>query len=167
MPNSLHDSITIVQGAIVCADSAIRGAVTIGAGTVVHPQCQIIAERGPITIGENNIIAECTRIINRSEEPLVIGHYNTLEVASGNYNVIEARGRVLAGTTLGDFCVITPACSTLANEHVPDKTVIYGEAQDRRLQTEDYKSQLAVYIKHLKYLQDMLPRYNHLRKSTI
>ncbi|KAJ1920683.1 hypothetical protein IWQ60_006944 [Tieghemiomyces parasiticus] len=146
MPNSLHDSITIVQGAIVCADSAIRGAVTIGAGTVVHPQCQIIAERGPITIGENNIIAECTRIINRSEEPLVIGHYNTLEVASeiygakiGNYNVIEARGRVLVGTTLGDFCVITPACSTLANEHVPDKTVIYGGAQDRRLQTEDYK----------------------------
>jgi dynactin-6 len=41
------------------------GNVTIGTGTVVHPKAKIIAEAGPIIIGENNLIEEQVVIINR------------------------------------------------------------------------------------------------------
>ena len=36
-----------------------------GARTVVHPKARIIAEAGPIVIGEGNLIEEQALIINR------------------------------------------------------------------------------------------------------
>ena len=36
-----------------------------GSRTVIHPKARIIAEDGPIIIGENNIIEELVQIINR------------------------------------------------------------------------------------------------------
>lgn len=37
----------------------------LGARTVVHPKARIIAEAGPIVIGEGNLIEEQALIINR------------------------------------------------------------------------------------------------------
>ena len=37
----------------------------IGARTVIHPKAKIVAEAGPIIIGENNLIEEQAQIINR------------------------------------------------------------------------------------------------------
>lgn len=37
----------------------------VGARTVVHPKARIIAEAGPIVIGEGNLIEEQALIINR------------------------------------------------------------------------------------------------------
>ena len=37
----------------------------LGSRTVIHPTAKIIAEAGPIIIGENNLIEEQARIINR------------------------------------------------------------------------------------------------------
>lgn len=34
-------------------------------GTVLHPQCRVIAENGPIYIGKNNIIEENVIIFNK------------------------------------------------------------------------------------------------------
>ena len=48
-------SLTIAPGAIVCNESQLVGEISIGTRTVVHPKAQIIAEAGPIIIGENNI----------------------------------------------------------------------------------------------------------------
>ncbi|XP_016114783.1 dynactin subunit 6-like [Sinocyclocheilus grahami] len=59
-------SVKIAAGAVVCVESDIRGDVTIGARTVVHPKARIIAEAGPIVIGEGNLIEEQALIINRS-----------------------------------------------------------------------------------------------------
>ena len=42
----------------MCAEARITGKVTIGAGTVVHPEAVIDATAGPIVIGGNNIIEE-------------------------------------------------------------------------------------------------------------
>uniref|UniRef100_A0AAQ5XEB0 Dynactin subunit 6 n=1 Tax=Amphiprion ocellaris TaxID=80972 RepID=A0AAQ5XEB0_AMPOC len=56
----------IAAGAVVCVESEIRGDVTIGARTVVHPKARIIAEAGPIIIGEGNLIEEQALIINRN-----------------------------------------------------------------------------------------------------
>jgi len=36
-----------------------------GARTVIHPKARILAEDGPIIIGENNIIEELSQIVNR------------------------------------------------------------------------------------------------------
>ncbi|KAF0029299.1 hypothetical protein F2P81_018404 [Scophthalmus maximus] len=57
-------SAKIAAGAVVCVESEIRGDVTIGARTVVHPKARIIAEAGPIIIGEGNLIEEQALIIN-------------------------------------------------------------------------------------------------------
>uniref|UniRef100_A0A8C5HVH6 Dynactin subunit 6 n=1 Tax=Gouania willdenowi TaxID=441366 RepID=A0A8C5HVH6_GOUWI len=58
-------SVKIAAGAVVCVESEIKGDVTIGPRTVVHPKARIIAEAGPIVIGEGNLIEEQALIINR------------------------------------------------------------------------------------------------------
>ncbi len=58
-------SLQIASGATVCIESVLVGDITIGARTVIHPKAQIIAESGPIIIGENNLIEEYAKIINR------------------------------------------------------------------------------------------------------
>ncbi|GFT98516.1 hypothetical protein NPIL_298951, partial [Nephila pilipes] len=40
------------------------GEITIGSRTVIHPKAHIIAEAGPIVIGESNLIEEQVKIIN-------------------------------------------------------------------------------------------------------
>ncbi|KAJ1992085.1 hypothetical protein H4R33_001141 [Dimargaris cristalligena] len=145
--------LSIAPGAIVCVDTVISGPVTIG--TVVHPQCQIIAERGPIIIGQNNIISESARIINRRPETMLIGDFNVLEARSP---------QVLEGTSVGNQCVVAPTCSTIENDKLADFSVIYGDTNCRQTQKSDQKAQMTLHIKHLKYLHDTLPRYNHVRK---
>ena len=44
-------SVKISGGAVVCNESELRGDITIGARTVIHPKAKIIAESGPIIIG--------------------------------------------------------------------------------------------------------------------
>lgn len=58
-------SIKIAGGAVVCDESILKGDITIGPRTVVHPRASIIADAGPIIIGEGNIIEEMASIINR------------------------------------------------------------------------------------------------------
>ncbi|KAJ8927086.1 hypothetical protein NQ314_020488 [Rhamnusium bicolor] len=43
-----RNSIKILPGALVCEESKLRGDITIGSGTIVHPSATIIAEAGPI-----------------------------------------------------------------------------------------------------------------------
>lgn len=57
----------IAPGAMVCNECELRGDITIGSMTVIHPRASIIAEAGPIIIGDCNIIEEQARIINRLE----------------------------------------------------------------------------------------------------
>lgn len=52
-------------GALVCEESKLRGDITIGAGTIVHPSATIIAEAGPIVIGEKCLVEEQAKIIHR------------------------------------------------------------------------------------------------------
>lgn len=59
-------SAQIAQGALVCEEKVeLVGDVTIGTRTLVHPSVKIIAEAGPIIIGENNLIEEQTVIANK------------------------------------------------------------------------------------------------------
>lgn len=54
----------------------------------------------------------------------------------GNNNIIEARGRILGNTSIGNYCVIGAGCLTENNETLPDSTVIYGAESKRRTQNE-------------------------------
>ena len=78
-------SVSIAAGAVVCSECKIIGDVSIGSKTVIHPKAEIIAEAGPIIIGENNLIEERTRIINRNPE----GAETTPVMIIGNNNVFE------------------------------------------------------------------------------
>ena len=53
--------------------------IFIGKNTIIGPGVNIIAEKGTITIGDNNIISEGTLIINKSKEELIIGNGNVFE----------------------------------------------------------------------------------------
>ena len=53
--------------------------IYIGKNTIIGPGVNIIAEKGTITIGDNNIISEGTLIINKNKEELVIGNGNVFE----------------------------------------------------------------------------------------
>lgn len=57
--------VKIGQGAMVCKEIKVKGQVSIGASTIIHPGVTIIAEAGPIEIGENNIIEEYVNIIHK------------------------------------------------------------------------------------------------------
>lgn len=56
----------VVYLSAVCSNKArLLSFLFTGARTVVHPKARIIAEAGPIVIGEGNLIEEQALIINR------------------------------------------------------------------------------------------------------
>ncbi|KAG9471385.1 hypothetical protein GDO78_015046 [Eleutherodactylus coqui] len=112
--NICHFSVKIAPGAVVCVESEIKGDVTIGPRTVVHPKARIYAEAGPIIIGEGNLIEEQAFIRNSFPEniapdaedvepkAMIIGTNNVFEVGCysqamkiGDNNVIESKGKLL------------------------------------------------------------------------
>ncbi|KAF9901352.1 hypothetical protein EC991_006243 [Linnemannia zychae] len=165
--------LTISTRALVCQDNDLRGEIYVGAGTVLHPQCRVWATGGPIMFGNGNIVEENAVIINRGPEPLIIGDNNVFEVGSvmegvkiGNRNTLEVKAHVKSGTWLGDECVIGTMCSTNEKETLADRTVIYGSRGDRRIFTGSRANQTAVHARHLEYLMQILPKFNHARTSS-
>ena len=57
MSRDSKGSVKISAGAVVCNESELRGDITIGARTVIHPKAKILAESGPIIIG--NLTGDC------------------------------------------------------------------------------------------------------------
>lgn len=99
----------ILPNAVVCTECELKGDITIGTGTVIHPKARIIAEAGPIIIGNYNLIEEQCEIINardpssgpHTESVMIIGNLNVFEVGSrchalkvGDNNVFEAKSFV-------------------------------------------------------------------------
>lgn len=58
-------SVKVTPGAVVCLEADYYGEITIGSRTVIHPKARILAEAGPIIIGEGNLVEEQAQIINR------------------------------------------------------------------------------------------------------
>ncbi|NXX14077.1 DCTN6 protein, partial [Podargus strigoides] len=152
-----------------------------GPRTVIHPKARIIAEAGPIVIGEGNLIEEQALIINgypenitpESEEvepkPMVIGTNNVFEVGCysqamkvGDNNVIESKAFVGRNVILTSGCIIGACCNINTYEVIPENTVIYGADCLRRIQTERPQPQTL----QLDFLMKILPNYHHLKKTT-
>ncbi|XP_067304056.1 dynactin subunit 6 [Pseudorasbora parva] len=173
-------SVKIAAGAVVCVESDIRGDVTIGARTVVHPKARIIAEAGPIVIGEGNLIEEQALIINSFPENILpdsedvepkamsIGINNVFEVGCvsqalkiGDNNVIESKAEVGRNVMLTSGCIVGACCQVNTCEVIPENTVIYGTECLRRVQTERPQPQTL----QLDFLMKILPNYHHLKKT--
>uniref|UniRef100_A0A2K6GH24 Dynactin subunit 6 n=1 Tax=Propithecus coquereli TaxID=379532 RepID=A0A2K6GH24_PROCO len=115
-----------------------------GPRTVIHPKARIIAEAGPIVIGEGNLIEEQALIINM-----------------GDNNVIESKAYVGRNVILTSGCIIGACCNLNTFEVIPENTVIYGADCLRRVQTERPQPQTL----QLDFLMKILPNYHHLKKT--
>ncbi|CAL8327314.1 unnamed protein product [Lota lota] len=173
-------SAKIATGAVVCVESEIRGDVSIGARTVVHPKARIIAEAGPIIIGEGNLIEEQALIINSYPEntmpdteevepqTMTIGTNNVFEVGCvsralkiGDNNVIESKADLGRNVSLTSGSIVGAGCHVNGSEVIPENTVVYGAGGKRRVQSEKPQPQTL----QLDFLMKILPNYHHLKKA--
>ena len=171
-------SLTIAPGAIVCNESQLVGEISIGSRTVIHPKAQIIAEAGPIIIGENNIVEERAKIVNgrdpntknETTRVMIIGSNNVFEVDCVSYalkigdsNNLEAKSVVGKSTVLTNGCIIGAGCEIMTEEVLPENCVIYGSRNDRRIQGDRPGPQYS----QIEYLSKVLPNYHHLKVRRI
>ncbi|XP_074596611.1 dynactin subunit 6 [Brevipalpus obovatus] len=162
----IDKTVVINPNALVCKEQAtIRGDVVIESRTITHPTVTIIAEKGPIRIGESNLIEEYVTIINRSDEPMIIGNYNLFEVGSyseslsiGDNNVLEYRSRVGPRCFLTNGCIIGALCNLDVDETLKENTVIYGPDCKRRIALEKPAQQNF----QLDFLRKIMPNYQRL-----
>ncbi|KAI4468501.1 dynactin 6 [Holotrichia oblita] len=138
-----RNNIKIIAGAIVCHEAKLRGDVTIGAGTIMHPCAFVNAEAGPIIIGEKCLVEEQSKITHRvpfdREEQknvpvLIIGSNNVFEVGCnveacriGDNNIFESKCFVGNKVTVTNGCIIGAGCYITEEQVLPENTIIYGE----------------------------------------
>nr|XP_029732481.1 dynactin subunit 6-like [Aedes albopictus] len=180
---SIKNDIKIMPRSMVCEDSNLRGDITISSGCVIHPSTTIIAESGPIVLGENCIVEEYATIVYRipkqhpayqdvldgTVKPLVIGPDNIFEVGCtvealkiGERNVFECKSYVSADVTVTNGCVIGAGCRLVGEQVLAEKTIVHGRQCQQREAIEKQKSQMV----QLDYLRKILPNYHHLKKAT-
>ncbi|XP_059610834.1 dynactin subunit 6 [Phlebotomus argentipes] len=171
--------VKIMPRAIVCEDTNLRGDITISGGCVIHPSATIVAESGPIIIGENCIVEEYVSIVHRvppgqavqSDRPpvLVIGANNVFEVGCriealkiGERNIFECHSSVSADVKISNGCVIGAGCHLTGAQDLPENTVITGKDCILREALEKQSTQTL----QLDFLRKVLPNYHHIRKVT-
>ncbi|KAF8197520.1 trimeric LpxA-like protein [Pholiota molesta] len=158
----IRDKFTIHSKAVVCQDVELKGDITIGAGTIVHPKATIFAIAGPIFIGTGCIIEEGAIIVNRRKEVMRIGDDNLFEIGCrvesptvGNFNTISTRARVHHTVRISSYCVVGAGCLLVPTEdQILDDTLGRGKVQEADLRR-----------KHAEYLREMLPKFNRLRRG--
>ncbi len=170
-------TVHVSPGAIVCNECEIVGEVTVGARTVIHPKARILAEAGPIFIGENNLIEEQATIRNGAADGavvnnvpvMIIGNNNVFEVDCyssalkiGDNNFLESKCEVGRNTELSNGCVIGAGCRVSTEEVLPENTVVYGSNNRRRRQLDRPAPQTL----QIDFLSKVLPNYHHLKKPT-
>jgi len=171
----IRDKFTLHSKAIVCQDVELKGDITIGSGTIVHPKATIFAIAGPIIIGMGCIIEEGAIIVNRRKEVMRIGDENLFEIGCrvesptvGDFNTISTRSRVHHTVRIASYCVIGAGCLLVPTEdqELDDYTVVYGSAAEQRTWSGRGKVQeLDLRRKHAEYLREMLPKFNRLRRG--
>lgn len=173
--SSRRDKYTIHSKAVVCQDVELKGDITVGAGTIVHPKAAIYALAGPILIGANNIIEEGVVLVNRRKVAMRIGDGNLFEVGCrvecpviGSSNTVSTKARVHHTVRMGDYCVVGPKCLVVPveDEVMEDYTVYYGTEAEQRMWSGRGKLQEAdLRRKHAEYLREMLPKFNRVRRD--
>lgn len=68
----------------VCEEATLIGDITISSGCVIHPSASIIAESGPIILGENCIVEEYATILYRIPKDYPTQLLDTLKLQSSH-----------------------------------------------------------------------------------
>ncbi|KAJ9477805.1 Dynactin subunit 6 [Pseudozyma hubeiensis] len=123
-----RDNLTVGTRVIIAQDADLRGEISVGSGTVIHPKATILALQGPISIGTNCIIEETAVIVNRRSTPIKIGDNNLFEVGCrieaasvGSYNTFEVRSKVAQNVKIGSYSVIGAGCIVLPRPITDDQ----------------------------------------------
>ncbi|GAC99240.1 potential guanine nucleotide exchange factor [Pseudozyma hubeiensis SY62] len=142
-----RDNLTVGTRVIIAQDADLRGEISVGSGTVIHPKATILALQGPISIGSNCIIEETAVIVNRRSTPIKIGDNNLFEVGCrieaasvGSYNTFEVRSKVAQNVKIGSYSVIGAGCIVLPRPITDDQlAAIFDEDQlkDRPTASEE------------------------------
>ncbi|PWZ00227.1 trimeric LpxA-like protein [Testicularia cyperi] len=119
-PELRRDNLVVGTRVIIPQEADLRGDISIGSGTVIHPKATILALQGPISIGSDCIIEETAVIVNRSRNLLKIGDSNLFEVGCrieasviGSNNIFEVRSKVASNVAVGSFCTIGAGCTVV------------------------------------------------------
>ncbi|XP_067941498.1 dynactin subunit 6-like [Watersipora subatra] len=173
---SKSNKTTIKPGAIVeFTKTVLKGDVTIGKGTVVHPTVQILAEGGPIVIGANNLLEEGVVLHNKlsedgSERTMVIGDDNQFEVRSssnalyiGNNNLVQMTAKLGADMKLENGCVVGVGMH-LENRVLSDRTHCY--IHDGMIQERTGRDFPPLQTQQLDYLRNVIPNYHKVHKPS-
>ncbi|CAH0550052.1 unnamed protein product [Brassicogethes aeneus] len=171
-----RNNIKILPGALVCDESKLRGDITIGAGTIIHPCVNINAEAGPIIIGDSCLIEEQVSITHRlpfdqqekeNTPVMIIGSHNVFEVDCtveaakiGNSNVFEAKCYVGPRVTVSNGCTIGAGCRLTEEQILKENITVFGaDCQMREAIDVPAKQTL-----QMDTLMKMLPNYHHIKK---
>ncbi|KGB74217.2 dynactin 6 [Cryptococcus deuterogattii R265] len=175
-------TLTAHSTSLICADTDLRGPITIGPNVIIHPRATIYAAAGPIVLGERCIVEEGCIIVNRKKDTMRIGENNHFMVGCriespfiGDNNTFQPRSTASAGVIVTDNCIISagtillpsPAHTDERPETLPPYTVIYGAESSRR--TWDGSGQvaeMALRRKHAEFLREIIPKFNRLRPTT-
>ncbi|KAK4686613.1 dynactin 6, partial [Tremellales sp. Uapishka_1] len=162
--------ITAHSTSVICQDVELKGDITVGAGTVIHPKATILAIGGPIVMGSDCVVEEMAIIVNRNKGIMRIGDDNMFMVASrvespsiGDSNTFQPRSKASSAVTISDHCTLSANTILLPlgtdHETLPPYTVVYGEDSSRR--TWDGSGQDAergLRAKHVEYLREVIPK---------
>ncbi|XP_022648213.1 dynactin subunit 6-like isoform X1 [Varroa jacobsoni] len=159
--------LAVTEGATVVRECVLAGEVSFGTRTVVHPTAQILAEKGPIIIGEGNLIEEKVKIVNNSEEPLIIGNHNVFEVGAvvqarsvGDHNTFECLSLVGPRVAVGNGCTVGAGCHISTEETLGDDIVVYGANCDRKRAFDVNKASNP----QIDFLLKVMVNYHHVHK---
>eukprot|EP00026_Physarum_polycephalum_P015094 Phypoly_transcript_15704.p1 GENE.Phypoly_transcript_15704~~Phypoly_transcript_15704.p1 ORF type:complete len:233 (+),score=49.95 Phypoly_transcript_15704:87-701(+) len=171
--SSAASSSPVVRRTIICQDANLVGSVSVGEGCILHPKCNILAEGGPIVIGENNIVEELVTIVNKSSSVLRIGSNNLFEVGAhieckqvGNNNVIETKGVLGKDSVVGDGCTVCAGARLPEAAQLANGTVLYSPSLSYNV-PEAPDMHLTLHTRHLEILYKTLPNFHHLKTTGV
>lgn len=151
---SASSKVKIAPTAIVCQEAVLKGDITVGEHTVIHPNCHILATGGPIVIGNGNVIEETVCIENMDLEVgahdpapvMTIGNGNIICTGSsiharliGNDNLFESKSVASINSVIGSATVIGARVRIPPGVLVQDNQIIVrhpdgGDAHIQRVQ---------------------------------
>ncbi|KNC51462.1 dynactin subunit 6 [Thecamonas trahens ATCC 50062] len=157
---------------VVAADAVVEGAVTLGAGCIVHPKAVLRATAGSaLVLGRGCVVEELAVVESTAADgTMVLGAGNVVCVGAvvrdsslGDNNLLRARC-VLDSATLGDSCIIGASCLLPTGYVAPDRASIVGNPP---VVATVHPAVAAVSATRHTALRDLLgsalPKFHHLR----
>ncbi|VDM61386.1 unnamed protein product [Angiostrongylus costaricensis] len=123
-------------------------------GIEIHPTAIVCREatlEGDIRIGAGTVVHPFA-VIKATNAPIIIGENNIIEERSLIENICVSNG-----------CSVGVRCKVHAKETLPERTVIYGQWNERRVASDNPP----VPDGQLEVLRRLLPSYHYLQKSRV